>query len=367
MEADNIMSMSADDTPLQRLERLKSVGKQVEATSSRVDPSHEPAYFERASYERAQATCRKYSANLSMSSSMGLMMLLQHDNILIPLLQTGKSRTIRDLYDRYATTGKYILACYETDFTQPQSDSARYITMVRAMHQRIHAQMNASEQQQQQQHENDKYVWVNQYDMMLTQFAFVGLFLLWPQKCGAHHVTQSERNHIAYFWRLLSHKFGIEDRFNLFAYAHAHANDSDALTQLEMCRLTLEHMRVTRPNEMGLRMARGFMLAFEDLSWESTFEVVQDWWWPHVSLDGQPPRRLDSLVSRCKRAVFRLYFQVLMRFEPLRAWINAKYMLKFEKFCENAGEVRRKLDAKYPLIKYEPSAAAAAAPTVVGR
>lgn len=324
----------------ERLVKLESEGKTVESTSEAIDINQEPAYFEVKRFKRAQATCQKYYTNLSMGSSTGLLLLMQIECILVPLLKTGKSRTVPDLYDRYVATAKYIRKLYETSFYDQSSEGWRYINLVRSMHQRIHQLMKEDTDFTQ----TPPNVWVNQYDMGLTQFAFVGLFMLKPKKCGAYCVTRAELSDIAYYWRVLSYYLGIEERFNLFVY------HDDLDKQLEYLSLILEHQNKllsgARP-KAGTRMTEGFMFAFEDFNTESSLNILDHWWSPYVSLTGKQQLNPYTWSDLWKLNFFYFYFVILFRSEFLMGIMNTIYKKKFEKFCAASDKNKLKLAKKY--------------------
>lgn len=330
----------------ERLVDLLTLGKTIEATSRSIDIRKRPDYFNLDRFKRAQTTCQKYYTNLSMASSTGLILLMQIESILVPLLKTGKSRTVSDLYDRYVATAKYIRKLYETDFYDETSEGWRYIDLVRAMHQRIYNLMKGDTSCSQ----TPPNVWVNQYDMALTQFAFIGLLLLRPEKCGCYCVTRAELSDIAYYWRIISYYFGIEERFNLFVY------HEDLDKQLEYLGLILEHqndlLSGARP-EVGLRMAEGFMFAFEDFSTESSLNILDHWWSPQISLTGNRPLSPFTWSDWWKFLFFYLYFVVLFRSETAMGFMNTIYKRKFDKFCASGDKIKRKLAKKYKDHIYE--------------
>lgn len=330
----------------ERLIDLMSVGKTIEATSRSIDIRKRPDYFKLDRFKRAQATCQKYYTNLSLASSTGLILLMQIESILVPLLKTGKSRTVPDLFDRYVATAKYIRRLYETDFYDETSEGWRYLDLVRAMHQRIYNQMKGDTSCPQ----TPPNVWVNQYDMALTQFAFIGLFLLKPEKCGGYRVTRAELSDITYYWRIISYYFCIEDRFNIFVY------HEDLDKQLEYSGLILEHVNNLLSGsrlEVGLRMAEGFMFAFEDFSTESSLNILDHWWSPHLSLTGRQQLSPYTWSDRWKFLFFYLYFVILFRSETVMGFMNTVYKRKFDKFCASGDKIKRKLAKKYKDHTYE--------------
>ena len=51
--------------------------------------------------------------------------------------------------------------------------------------------------------ENEDYVYFNQYDMFETQFAFVGIVILFPHKFGFHYIKDDDLRGFIHFWRCI--------------------------------------------------------------------------------------------------------------------------------------------------------------------
>lgn len=345
------MSMKHETELRKRFERLTSLGKQVEATSKLIDINVRPNYLNEKRFKRAQKVIQKYYANVSLASSTGLILLVQLKNILIPLLKTGKSGSVCKLYDRYVSTANYVRHYYYSEFYDQSSEGWKYVQVVRAMHQRIHQLMQEDpEAVELKQTADPNAVWVNQYDMALTQFAFIGLFLLKPKKCGAYHTTKQELEDVTYFWHLLSYYFGIEEQFNIFVY------DEDLDKQLEYMNLILEHKKElllsSRDKSIGQPMAEGITLAFEDFNKESSFNILDHWWHPYVSLSGTELKPY-TLKDKFKNKLFRFYFKVVFRNDTLRWLASESYRKKFDKLLRKTEKDKRKLAKKYGHIKYE--------------
>ena len=329
-----------ESTIEERFEILLSEGKQVEATSPNIDINLKPEYFDEESFKRAQKTCQKYYTNISLASATGLLLLVQLESILIPLLKTGRSRTVPDLFDRYVATAKYVRKYYETDFYQPTSEGWKALMIVRGMHKRIHQLMNEKNAAQQE----AGVVWVNQYDMAITQFAFIGLFLLFPNKCAAYSISEEELKDIVYYWRLISYWLGIEERFNLFVF------HEDLAKQTEYLNLVLKHQEQLLSGErdsVGLQMAKGITYALEDFTTETNFNILDHWWFPQVSLSGLQRPQPYSASDLWKLSFFMFYFKVLFRNKALMGYMNEVYKKKFDKFAANGEKIKKKLGKKY--------------------
>lgn len=321
-------------------ENLISRGKQIPATSPAVDISKRPEYFDQKLFKRAQRACQKYYVNLSMASTSGLLLLLQQDCILQPLIKSGKSKTVPDLYDRYTATVKYITCLYDTDFVDPSTRGWRYIIMVRGMHDKIHILMN-----QDRKGDGNPNLWVNQYDMVVTQMAFMELFILHHEKCGIYDLKPQEKQDIIYYWRIISYYFGIEERFNIFAFH----NDMDR--QIQLVDKFFRYKNQKKRIGVGLEMAKGFMLAFEELSENSSFNILDHWWYPEVRISGQQESYTWSDLY--KLIFFLFYFKILFRFQIFLPLVNRAYRKKFDRFCKDGDKVKKKLRKKYGHLTYE--------------
>lgn len=100
---------------------------------------------------------------------------------------------------------------YLVDPFDPNSKAYKSVRVVRGMHQHICRLMNKKTGRE----IGVDNIWVSQYDMALTQWAFIGLAVLYPQECGMHQASAEEVELLIYFWRVMGYLHGIEDRFNL--------------------------------------------------------------------------------------------------------------------------------------------------------
>ena len=56
---------------------------------------------------------------------------------------------------------------------------------------------------------------ISQRDMVLTQFAFIGLIVMHPNKFGIHKDVPGTLDRLIYFWRVIGSLLGIKDEHNL--------------------------------------------------------------------------------------------------------------------------------------------------------
>lgn len=155
--------------------------------------------------------------SLPISGLVGLSFLVQVPTILPPLLFTKKSENVCALFTRYLDTLLHVRHWHTTDIFDPLTAGYKSLVSVRSMHRHISKVMNTTAGEHSNPSKIAPNVWVSQYDMVVTQWAFYGLQLMYPSACGLYHVTDNELYEIVYCWRVISYFIGIDDRFSLWA------------------------------------------------------------------------------------------------------------------------------------------------------
>jgi len=342
-----------DEEVRRKFETICTLGRKIEATSPKIDVKQKPDYFDNDRFKRAQKMINeRYYTSIAMSSTIGLIILLQIRSILVPLLKSGKSQSVVHLWQRYTDTAKYIRACYETDFFDESTEGWRYLMIVRGMHQRIHKFMNEKFRELLTKEQMEaKEVWVNQFDMAITQFSFVGLFILYPDMCGAYNMSESDMLDIVYYWRVLSYYLGIEEDFNLFTYDEDSSRQKQ-LMQLVLDRVFREELKADKRPQVGVKMAEGVMLAFEDLLDYANFNILDHWWSPVISISGRQPPSPYTKYERYMLIRFLFVYKVLFKSQTLVRQMNRLYKKKFDKFLAKGEKVKKNLTKKYGDLRY---------------
>lgn len=96
---------------------------------------------------------------------------------LIPLLLTRNSSTISRLFQRYLSTLLNVIDWYENgDPFDPESRAYRSLKSVRTVHMKYSNYLN-------KEHKLLPYkMWINQKTLCMTQFSFIGLVAIFPEK-----------------------------------------------------------------------------------------------------------------------------------------------------------------------------------------
>jgi len=218
-----------------------------------------PEWFDLDKFRRGQRVAAKYLFGLLLAETLSLFMLLSFPRTLLSLIFTKKSDTPYKSFKRYLSTVTRIRSWYLDDFWQPGTEGHKNIGVVRAMHEKARRGMHNTKLDEMYKegtlsrsctfgckgtaiwsplHERIREdfqgscpyprpnqrpflnyqrnpVFLNQMEMAITQFGFVGLFILFPKKFGAHGVSDEDMNAFVYLWRCLGYILGTDDMYNL--------------------------------------------------------------------------------------------------------------------------------------------------------
>nr|CAI5829346.1 unnamed protein product [Callosobruchus analis] len=176
----------------------------------------------------------KHIFGLFLSKLLGLIALLSLPLTLKILILTNMSSTPMTAYRRYMATIFHMCIWYDEDFTSERSLRLwASINKVRNMHNAASNKANV----------HYKYR-INQMDMALTQFGFMGISLIRSEMVGVHNVSEVEWKGFIHLWRVVGHVLGIDDRFNICQDSVIHTKK---ICELLIQRVFLPHMRNTSP------------------------------------------------------------------------------------------------------------------------
>ncbi|XP_069679178.1 uncharacterized protein [Periplaneta americana] len=225
---------------------------------SRLPMESKPEWFDMKKFCRGQFIAMKYFFGLVFAEMLSLFMLLSFPDGLSPLIFTGKSDTPFKSFRRYLSTVTRVRSWYLDDIWKTDTEGHKNLKTVRAMHEAVRQRLHATSSEDlavkltlagnssticseaavwsplNKELQNDfqascpypgpsqcpfigfrkSRVFVNQMDMAITQFGFVGLFILYPERLGAHGVTDEDMECFVHLWRCLGYALGIEDRYN---------------------------------------------------------------------------------------------------------------------------------------------------------
>lgn len=275
------------------------------------------------------------------SSFTGLLLILQLPDGLEPLLSTGNSKDIPALYNRYLNTILHVQTWYDDDVFDPKTKGYKSIRQVRGMHKRVQNIMN--EKFQVKDMNGKDRIWFNQYDVAMTQFAFIGLAMLFPAKSAMIAATNEELELINYYWRVLGHLMGIEDEFNACQF--------DKYEDIkEFNRLIFQHEYKDKfdqkPCQKGLEMTQAICLALNYFMPLITFNNLAHWWKDCFLFNGYEPQPKTSR-EKLLDALTKLSFNHLYKFEGFNRFSTKIHRKRFDARLKNREKVYEKLKAQY--------------------
>jgi len=218
-----------------------------------------PEWFDLDKFRRGQRVATRYLFGLLLAETLSLLMLLSFPRTLVSLTFTRKSDTPYKSFRRYLSTVARVRSWYFDDIWQPGTEGHKNIRVVRAMHEKVRHELHNTKidevykkgtlsrsctfgckgaaiwsplhemiredfqgscpyprpNQRPSLNYQRNPVFLNQMEMAITQFGFVGLFILFPKTFGAHGVSDEDMDAFVYLWRCLGYMLGTDDRYNL--------------------------------------------------------------------------------------------------------------------------------------------------------
>jgi len=296
----------------ERIDHIINEGCVHSGVSDKFDSNAKPAWFDEERFKKAQQIAKEFHVPIGNSSLIGLFLVLQLPIGLLPLLATGQSKNVSKLFSRYLNTILHVNSWYKHDPFDPQSKAYKSQQMVKTMHRNAGKLMNSKisiydfvkkmiEETTNENNNNtidvEKFIkrkertWVSQADMALTQWAFIGVLIIEPYSCGMHAGSKEFLVEIAYIWRVLGHKIGIEDQFNLF-------NDLDFDLIYTMSKLVLEQHYIpfveNVSSPMGIAMVKGTVQGLRPLLPYVRFKSYLKFWYKTLNINSY---KLNSLTE----------------------------------------------------------------------
>lgn len=279
--------------------------------------------------------------SISYSSFTGLLLILQLPDGLEPLLSTGNSKDIPALYNRYLNTVLHVQSWYDDNIFDPKTKGYKSIRQVRGMHKRVQSIMNDKFDVKDM--NGKERIWLNQYDVAMTQFAFIGLGMLFPAKSGMIAASNEELELINYYWRVLGYLMGIEDEFNACQF-------DDYKDIKEFNRLLFQHEYQDNfsktPCEKGLEMTQSICLALHYFMPLLTFNNLAHWWKDCFLFNGYEPQPKTSR-EKLLDTFTKLSFNHLYKYEAFMRFSTKYHRKRFQARLENRDKVYEKLKTQY--------------------
>lgn len=231
----------------QYVKKLMEEGLELRSDQNQPDVGHKPSWFDDKLYRHAQTVYARHLMAINFSHLSGLLLLVRLDSIYRTLSITGESDTVAKLFKRYYNTIKHVKQWYEGDIFDRNSDAYKSMLIVRGMHNKVSSRFNDTPKSDDKadgsgQSQNDSFdknanetcplkqdgndhalaktgVHISKFDLMITQFAFVGLIVLFPKQMGLIEAfDKKDLVSLLHFWRVIGYYLGVDGKFNLCAY-----------------------------------------------------------------------------------------------------------------------------------------------------
>lgn len=286
---------------------------------------------------------------------------LQVPEALLPLVSTKKSESIPALFNRYLSTFLHVRTWYENDHFD-DATAIRSIKHVRSLHKKIIKKLSKelSEEGTIDYPVRDGKLWFNQFDMVFTQCAFIGLLLWDPERCGIN--SKDDREDllaIMYVWRCLGYFMGIKDEYNLFT------DSDDYESSRYLCEIFLKKTFLPNQapfavlesdpsaNHLGYKMAIDTATALAPMlpSPVPGNVIIRYWTTCFDEMGKNSIPTLDSFSD------YFIYYSLVsgmkcMQYSWVRNLANTKIAKNIDYTAKNRKEIYNKYKVKYPEIKY---------------
>lgn len=289
------------------------------------------------------------------SSLSGLLLILQVPMSIMPLLQTKKSESVPALFVRYLETAGYTKKWYEHDLLDKDSEGWKSLMAVRKKHQRVYEVMKKIECPY-----PDGTIWMSQYAMFVTQWAFIGLLLMFPEDCGLHFKSDEDREEILtainYVWRAIGFLHGIKDEYNMC--------DEDYRVTIDQCHVILNELfmpllsKGPQVSRLGYEMALDIVKSLREMMLSGTSGAVYLTYWYRIF--GVPDEVMPPLTISDKIHLTGIYFLMnyAMQYDFMVRRLTWRSNEKFERAMKNKRKIREKLqqidgEVKYTMDAYE--------------
>ncbi|KAF5308190.1 hypothetical protein FQR65_LT06370 [Abscondita terminalis] len=162
-----------------------------------------PPYYDEEKFKKGQQFYHKHIYGMFIGKLLGLLTVISTPTILKVLVFTNMSSDPLTAYKRYLATIFHMCVWYDNDF-KPGSKLWQSINTVKFLHNSTSKRICLA-----------KGCRILQKDMGITQFGFMGLAILRPEKLGIYHASKDELESFIHLWRVVGYIMGMEDRYNI--------------------------------------------------------------------------------------------------------------------------------------------------------
>lgn len=290
-----------------------------------------PDWFDAQKFNRAKDIFREHIFSFFFAHLVGLAMVVTKPSLLEPLTNTGRSSNLPSLYRRYLSTLRHVKCWYEGDIWSTGGAAAASINKVRQMHSAVSGQLSS------RRCPVTGGAYLSQLDMAVTQFAFIGLVVLYPHQLGLF-VTEGDLECVLHFWRCVGYKLGMADAYNLCSGSY----QETFRVCLEMQEELIKPGLVNASRE-GAAMSRDIIGAVRVLVIFLSYEGMMAYWARHIGLEFNTTLSLYDWWSYC---LIWLTFNLLLRYRSFRNMFNWLLRVAIRRGTKFGSYLQKQLEAR---------------------
>ncbi|CAB3365060.1 Hypothetical predicted protein [Cloeon dipterum] len=167
-------------------------------------PMELPPWFDLEKFQRGQDFMKRNIFTFLYTKLSGLVCLLAVPSILRVLCFTSQSGEPCSAFNRYFSTLSHMMEWYNGDLLEPGSKAYQSLKLIRSRHAAAAKRSRKA-----------GLGLMSQFDMIVTQFGFMGFAILHPNFFALHREKREAWEGVTHFWRTVGYLLGIDDRFNL--------------------------------------------------------------------------------------------------------------------------------------------------------
>nr|XP_027204257.1 uncharacterized protein LOC113797982 [Dermatophagoides pteronyssinus] len=318
-------------------EKFHSIGSKLPINYAKNDENHLPPWININQIQRIRSLYKQYSYSLFMAHIAGLLVLIFNPFIYKTLNATGKSKNLVTLFYRYYYTAKFVRDWYKNKIWVKGDCSYETIQLVKNMH------ANVSDKQNEGKIVNKDIMEISCADMTITQWAFIGLLVLYPEKVG-FSTKREDIELVIHFWAVIGYMLGIEDEYNLCI------GNLDTVRQ--RCQIIMENDQrpyVKNFDKDSAKMVEKILISLNQFVIGAKFKPFIKYIFDMMNIEKSLPitmNRMDMFIYRVLMYILQnLYFNyVIIRFLINQYYELVWFVLKSKTVQQYIANRLRKMD-----------------------
>lgn len=327
------------------IKELRKNGQKLRSDSGQPDLSVKPPWFDEALFENAKSVYDRHFMAINFAHLSGLLLLVRVNSIYRTLSVTDQSNSVAKLFNRYYRTILHVKKWYEGDIFEENSEAYRSLLIVRGMHNKVSSSLNGNSSPKtdetitcsdshKQWSQDEKYqlisnnrqyeqeeegVHLSEYDIMITQFAFIGFIVTRAKNMGLiDDFCQKDLWSLLHFWRVIGFYLGASDKFNLCSYElNDIAGLCEAITEIEYKKSIAENPISSSPGIMSLNIVRS--VKFIPML---TIYGIMRYLYELLDIDTSEFSDRETGYSRLSYKLIKLVMSRLLAYRALRSFNN---------------------------------------------